>query len=72
MAITGDGKTVGSTSTENAKTGNNSETYSMTRTGLNGSRTYSQLINEYREAITNIDMQILNDPEITDLFMKIY
>lgn len=38
--------------------------------GLNGSRTYAQLIKEYRESLLNIDMMIIN--ELSDLFMLIY
>lgn len=38
--------------------------------GLNGNKTYVELMQEYREALINIDMMIIN--ELGDLFMLIY
>lgn len=38
--------------------------------GLNGNKTYVELMQEYRDALINIDMMIIN--ELSDLFMLIY
>lgn len=54
-------------STDNRKSNQNDV---MHRAGLSGSRSYTDLILQYREAILNIDRMIIE--ELADLFMMIY
>lgn len=49
---------------------NGTNDYTITRQGLNGSRSQTQLLIDYRKSLINIDMLIIN--ELSDLFMRIY
>lgn len=37
---------------------------------MNGSKTYSQMLNEYRQSFINVDMEVIND--LWDLFFTLY
>lgn len=50
--------------------GQDSIKYTLTRSGLSGSRTYQELILQYRDTIINIDRMVIE--ELKDLFMMIY
>lgn len=58
------------TTSENKATRNEDENYTLTRNGLNGSHTQTQMLQEYRDALINIDFQVIE--ELKDLFMMIY
>lgn len=49
---------------------NGTNDYTITRQGLNGSRSQTQLLMDYRKSLINIDMMIIND--LSDLFMRLY
>lgn len=48
----------------------NDKTYTEKITGKNNSESYSKIITEYRKAILNVDMMIIN--ELEDLFFKLW
>ncbi len=48
----------------------NKESHILTKKGLSGTRSYTELILDYRNAIINIDKMIID--ELRDLFMTIY
>lgn len=56
-------------STNNLST-DKDNSHQLHRKGANGSRSFTQLLVEYRDSLLNIDMMIIN--ELSDLFMKIY
>ena len=82
--ITNSGTNNSTTNTSNTRTRNNSENISRNETGnennygtltevINGKmggESYSQLIVEYRKAVLNIDMMIIND--LGDLFLNLW
>lgn len=49
---------------------NNTDEYLRHVEGNNGSRTFSELLKQYRETFINIDMMIIND--LNDLFMGVW
>lgn len=57
---------------KDTSTGNDKHTDSNTRSrkGLQGNHTYSELIEQFRDSIVNIDRLIIN--ELADLFMTVY
>lgn len=57
------------TSSNDVKTTAN-DTYTRNRVGLNGGRSFTELLIQYRESLLNIDNLIIND--LSDLFMTIY
>lgn len=69
------------TSTRNLTTSRNDETtsegtetieHTFTKVGNQGVNTYAHDMNEFRTSIIDVTMQIINDREISDLFMKVY
>ena len=58
------------TDSERTRTGKDTESSSKTRKGLSGNRSPAQLIMEFRKAIINIDMQIVD--ELSSLFFGLY
>lgn len=58
------------TSSNQTGTSSFTETVNRSHKGLSGSRTYSQLILEYRKTLINIEKQIFNECE--DLFMLLW
>lgn len=58
------------TTSENTANRNENENYTISRNGLNGSHTQTQMLQEYRDALINIDFQVIE--ELKDLFMMIY
>lgn len=54
----------------NNLTGNRDNTHSLTRKGLSGGKSYSQLLMEYRQTLINIDTMVIES--LSDLFMTIY
>jgi hypothetical protein len=54
----------------NTDTITDTESYSKTTQGNNGSKSFTNLIIEYRESLINIDKMIID--ELQDLFMSIY
>lgn len=57
-------------SSTNDLTGNRDNTHKLTRKGLNGGKSYSQLLLEYRQTLINIDMMVIES--LSDLFMTVY
>ena len=59
-------------STSNTKNGtfSNTDAYLRHVEGNNGSRTFSELVMQFRETFINIDMMIIND--LNDLFMGVW
>lgn len=59
-----------SRSSDNNVTGNTDTSHTITRKGSSGSRSFNQMLLEYRDTLINIDMLIIKD--LGDLFMTIY
>mgnify|MGYP006976629036 FL=1 len=49
---------------------NNTDEYLRHVEGNNGSRTFSELLMQYRDSFLNIDMMVIND--LNDLFMGVW
>jgi hypothetical protein len=64
------GNTTGKSNNKFAEENQNVRDYVEHVTGKNSSSSYASLIQEYRETLLNIDMQIIF--ELSDLFMNIY
>lgn len=65
-----DNETYLTNASKNISNAKSNEQYSETVTGLNGSYTYIELINQYRKYFEDIDMMIIND--LGDLFMRLW
>lgn len=57
------------TSSNDVKTTAN-DTYTRNRVGLNGGRSFTDLLMQYRDSLINIDNMVIN--ELSDLFMNIF
>lgn len=50
----------------------NTEDYINTIVGTNGGKNYSEMLLDWRNTFLNIDMMVIEDPEIKNCFMLIY
>lgn len=57
-------------SSSNNLTGNKDNTHNLHRKGLNGTRSFTELLLQYRNSLINIDKMVID--ELSDLFMTIY
>jgi hypothetical protein len=60
----------GTNNTTNDNTSTTNDNYTKTNKGNSGSKSFTELILEYRESLINIDSMIID--ELKDLFMSIY
>lgn len=60
-----------SSSTNDLKV-DNTEDYINTIVGTNGGKNYSEMLLDWRNTFLNIDMMVIEDPEIKNCFMLIY
>lgn len=57
-------------SSSNNLTGNKDNTHNLHRRGLNGARSFTELLLQYRDSLINIDKMVID--ELSDLFMAVY
>lgn len=57
-------------SSNNSVDGNVDTTHNIHRKGLNGARSFTDLLLQYRDSLLNIDMMIIDD--LSELFMSVY
>ena len=68
MSVEDNGKSTNNTTTTNDT--RHDETISRSKKGLSGSRSFTDLLIQYRESLINIDNMVIN--ELSDLFMTIW